>query len=70
MAQQSNIWYTVDEPRDLPCQKVNPKLWEIFIKMRKQRGLKSLNDNSNITEQEVVQTIDLVLNIDDTNKVS
>jgi hypothetical protein len=60
---QINIWYTADEPRNLPCWKVNPKLWEIFLKLRQQYDLPTLSNKDYFTEDYVVQTIDLELNI-------
>ena len=58
---QNNVWYTVEDPRDLPCWKVNTKLWAIYNKLRAERGLIQLSNSDHISEQEVVQTIDLVL---------
>jgi hypothetical protein len=55
----TNIWYTVDEPRDIPCWQCNPNLWFIFNKLREQRGLSQLSNLDYFTEQYVVQTIDL-----------
>jgi hypothetical protein len=58
---QNNIWYTAEDPRDLPCWKVNPKLWEVFNNLRQQNNLQKLNENDCFTEAYVVQTIDLFL---------
>jgi hypothetical protein len=59
---QINIWYTVDEPLNLPCYQVNPKLWIFFNNLRKKQGLATLSNKDYFTEQYVVQTIDLAFN--------
>jgi hypothetical protein len=58
---QNNIWYIVEDPRDLPCWKVNPKLWGVFNNLRQQNDLQKLDEHDCFTESYVVQSIDLIL---------
>lgn len=51
-------WYTIDTPRDKPCWKVNPGLWDFFSTVvEKSTGLPP-HKNELYTEGYVVQLLD------------
>ena len=54
----NKFWYTIGQPRNLPCWEVNPKLWKAFKHwMIKTQNIEPLC-NSLYTEQYIVQFLD------------
>lgn len=64
---ESAFWYTIGQPRNLPCWDVNPPLWKAFKLWMKSNQNIEPTRNSIYTEQYIVQLLDMKENLEHAN---